>query len=89
VDRTEAFLRDHDGHRRVSFDSITELAYYADEERAADALGRLVALLEEYDAVGLFHVDREVHDEATIERFASLCSGVLELDDSGQITASF
>lgn len=89
VSHTETFLREHDGRRRVSFDSITELAYYADEERATDALRRLVDLLAEYDAVGLFHVDAEVHDEAAIERFRDLCAGVLELDADGNLSASF
>jgi len=86
VDRTEAFLAGHDGKCRISFDSITELAYYADVDSAADALERIVALLEEYDAVGLFHVDREVHDPEDVERFRALCDGVLELEADGTLT---
>lgn len=89
VEHTEQFLRKYDGHRRISFDSITELAYYADEERATDALRRLIDLLQEFDAIGLFHVDSEVHDEAAIARFQELCQGVLVLDEDGTLTASF
>jgi len=80
---TEEFLAEAEGKRRVSFDSITELAYYADDERAVDALERLTRLLEAYDAVGLFHVSTEVHDAETIERFRDLCDGVLDLDEDG------
>ncbi|GGL46170.1 DUF7090 family protein [Halocalculus aciditolerans] len=86
VQVTEDFLANTDGKRRVSFDSITELAYYADEERATDALARIVDLLEEYDAVGLFHVSEEVHDEAALDAFEALCSGVVELSADGEIT---
>ncbi|MFB6120910.1 MAG: hypothetical protein ABEJ68_07335 [Halobacteriaceae archaeon] len=89
LSKTEAFLDDHDGKRRVSFDSITELAYYADEDRALDALERMAALLDAYDAVGLFHVDREVHDEDTIAAFRSRCDAVVELGADGDVTCSF
>jgi len=86
---TEEFLATHEGKRRVSFDSLTELAYYADEEAALDALERMVRLLEAYDAVGLFHVSEEVHDAATIRRFRALCDGVVDLDEDGTITVDF
>jgi len=85
---TEDFLADSDGKRRVSFDSITELAYYADEERAVDALSRIADLLVEYDAVGLFHVSTEVHDPETIDRFREECGLVVELDGDGSVTVS-
>jgi KaiC/GvpD/RAD55 family RecA-like ATPase len=87
--KTEEFLADHDGKRRVSVDSITELAYYADEERAIEALERLGELLVTYDAVGLFHVDREVHDDETLEAFRARCDGVVELDADGSVRCSF
>ncbi|GGM76198.1 KaiC/GvpD/RAD55 family RecA-like ATPase [Halarchaeum rubridurum] len=86
---TEEFLAADEGKRRVSFDSITELAYYADDERAVDALERLTRLLEAYDAVGLFHVSTEVHDEATIERFRELADGVLDLHEDGSLDVDF
>jgi archaellum biogenesis ATPase FlaH len=89
LSHTEDFLTEHEGKRRLSFDSISELAYYADTDRAVDALERMNDLLDETDAVGLFHVDREVHDEAAIERFKAATDAVLELDEDGDITAEF
>ena len=89
LDCVEEFLAGHDGKRRVSFDSLSELAYYADADRAVDALERMSALLEEYDAVGLFHADREVHDEETTERFRTACDGVVELREDGTVTGEF
>lgn len=89
VDVTESFLSENDGKRRVSFDSITELAYYADDDAAVEALSRIVDLLEEHDAVGLFHVSTEVHDEETIERFRELCSGAIEVDEDGHVDVEF
>jgi len=89
LDCVEEFLADHDGKRRISFDSLSELAYYADADRAVDALERMSALLEAYDAVGLFHADREVHDEETIERLRAACDGVVELREGGTVTGEF
>ena len=89
VQVTDEFLAGHDGKRRVSFDSITELAYYADEKRAREALEHIIALLAKYDAVGLFHVSEEVHDEATLDAFESLCSGVIELAEDDTHTVRF
>lgn len=89
IQHTEAFLADTDGRRRISVDSISELSYYANEEQATAVLERLAALLEEYEAIGIFHVDAEVHDGSTIERFRSLCDGVLELEADGSLTATF
>jgi KaiC/GvpD/RAD55 family RecA-like ATPase len=89
VEHTEDFLTTHEGKRRLSFDSISELAYYADADRAVDALERMNALLDETDAVGLFHVDREVHDGDDVERFREASDAVLELDEDGNITAEF
>ncbi|GAD52575.1 hypothetical protein MBEHAL_1335 [Halarchaeum acidiphilum MH1-52-1] len=86
---TDEFLADTEGKRRVSFDSITELAYYADDERAIDALDRLTRLLETSDAVGLFHVSTEVHDAETIDRFRDLCDGVLDLHEDGGLDVDF
>ena len=85
----ERFLEDNPGKRRVSFDSLTELAYYADEERALDALVRLGDLLEEHDAVALVHVSREVHDDDTIAGFEDASDLVIELDEDGSVTADY
>ncbi|WP_251328988.1 DUF7090 family protein [Haloplanus pelagicus] len=89
VDKTEAFLKSHGGKRRVSVDSLTEMAYYADDEQVYEATKRLLDLLGEYDAVGLFHLSKEVHDEATLTRFQDLFDGVLDLGVGGGVTASF
>ncbi|MFB6280818.1 MAG: hypothetical protein ABEH40_02225 [Haloferacaceae archaeon] len=86
VDRTRTFLEEHDGKLRVSVDSLTELAYYADEDAVYDAAAELLDLLAEHDAVGLFHLSKEVHDEATLARFRDLFDGVLDLADDGSVT---
>jgi KaiC/GvpD/RAD55 family RecA-like ATPase len=88
VELTREFLADHDGKRRVSVDSLTEMAYYADVDAVYDATGRLLALLAEYDAVGLFHLSREVHDAETIARFRDRFDGVVELDPDGTVTVT-
>ena len=89
VEQTEQFLANHDGKRRVSFDSVTELIYYADEDRAVKALERLLELLDEHDAVGMFHLAQGVHDTDTVDRFRDLFDGVITLDEDGEITAEF
>jgi len=83
VDRGERFLTDHDGKLRVSVDSLTEMAYYADVDETYAAAERMLELLAEHDAVGLFHLSREVHDEATLDRFRGLFDGVVELTADG------
>ena len=89
VAETREFLSRTDGKRRISVDSLTEMLYYADEERTRAAVEDFLGLLEEYDAVGLFHLARGVHDEALIESFRSLFDGVIELDSDDSMTASF
>ena len=88
VSNVEAFLARHDGKRRVSVDSLTEMAYYADVDSAYDATGRLLDVLADHDAVGLFHLSKEVHDEATLDRFRDLFDGVIDLDDDGDATVT-
>jgi len=82
-------LEDHDGKLRVSFDSITELAYYADEAGARDAVERILELLEEHDAVGLFHLAEEVHDESVVAGYRELFERVVTLDEDGTVSADF
>ncbi|MFQ3284957.1 hypothetical protein [Natronomonas sp.] len=89
VETTRRFLETHDGKRRISLDSVTELAYYADDERALETVEELLALLEEYDAVGLFHLSEEVHDEADVEAFKSLFNGIIYLDADGSVEGDF
>jgi len=89
VAQTEQFLADHDGKRRVSVDSVTEMIYYADEDRAYDAVERILALLDEYDAVGLFHLAEGVHDDPVVDRFRALFDGTLELAEDDALTGDF
>ncbi|CCQ35759.1 uncharacterized protein Nmlp_1559 [Natronomonas moolapensis 8.8.11] len=89
TETTRRFLEDNDGKRRISLDSVTELAYYADDERAIETVEELLALLEEYDAVGLFHLSEEVHDEADVEAFKSLFDGIVYLDADGSVESDF
>jgi KaiC/GvpD/RAD55 family RecA-like ATPase len=89
VEVVEEFLESHDGKLRISFDSITELAYYADEDRTQDAVGRVLDLLAEHDAVGLFHLAEEVHDEAVVEGYRELFDGVVTLTADGTVTCEF
>jgi len=89
VDRTRVFLESHEGKRRVSFDSVTEMVYYADADEARKAVEAILELLDEHDAVGLFHLARGVHDEEFIEEFATLFDGVVELGEDGTVTSEF
>jgi KaiC/GvpD/RAD55 family RecA-like ATPase len=89
VESTRDFLASTDGKRRVSVDSITEMAYYADEDRAREAVEALLALLEEHDAVGLFHLAEEVHDEGVVSGYRDLFDGVITLDPDGDVTGEF
>ncbi|WP_254838965.1 DUF7090 family protein [Natronomonas marina] len=89
VDITREFLADNEGKRRVSLDSITEMAYYADEERAMEAVEEILDLLAEYDAVGLFHLSAEVHDEEAVTEFQALFDGVVTLSEDGTVYADF
>jgi KaiC/GvpD/RAD55 family RecA-like ATPase len=89
VDVVREFLAAHDGKRRVSVDSVTEMAYYADEERARRAVESLLALLDEHDAVGLFHLAEEVHEESVLAGYRELFDAIVELDADGTVTGTF
>lgn len=89
VAKVEEFLTSHDGKVRLSVDSLTEMIYYADEDGVVDATEKLLALLASHDAVGLFHLSKEVHDEATLDRFRELFDGRIDLADDGGVTAEF
>ncbi|ELZ87781.1 hypothetical protein C453_02302 [Haloferax elongans ATCC BAA-1513] len=89
VEKTRQFLESHDGKLRFSVDSVTEMAYYADEDRAYEATKALLELLDEYDAVGLFHLSKEVHDQETLDRFRELFDGVVDLAEDGSVTTDF
>ena len=85
VAQTESFFDSTDGKRRVSVDSVTEMAYYADEASAREAAERLLSLVREHDAVGLFHLSPEVHDDDVLEDYEALFDGVIELAEDGSI----
>ncbi|KAB1197696.1 MULTISPECIES: hypothetical protein [Haloferax] len=89
VEKTREFLERHDGKLRLSVDSVTEMAYYADEDRAYEATKQILELLEEYDAVGLFHLSKEVHDQETLDRFRELFDGIVDLNEDGSVTTEF
>ena len=89
VESTRDFLASTDGKRRVSVDSITEMVYYADEDRAREAVEALLDLLAEHDAVGLFHLAEEVHDEGVVSGYRDLFDGVITLDPDGDVTGEF
>ena len=89
VETTRTFLEENDGKRRVSLDSVTEMAYYADEERALETVEELLELLVEHDAVGLFHLSEEVHDEADVEAFKELFDGIVSLEADGTVESEF
>ncbi|WP_435123707.1 DUF7090 family protein [Halobaculum sp. D14] len=86
VAQVESFLAGHEGKRRVSVDSLTEMAYYADVDGTYDAAEAILALLDGHDAVGLFHLSKEVHDDETIQRFRDLFGNVIDLDEDGEAT---
>ncbi len=89
VDEIGRFLAETDGKRRVTVDSITEMIYYADTEQVSQAVAAIQGLLDDHDAVGLFHLASGVHDATTVDEFRDQFDGVLELDEAGTITASF
>jgi len=89
VSQVREFLENHEGKLRVSLDSITEMAYYADEERARTAVEEILDLLDEHDAVGLFHLAEEVHEPEIVEGYRHLFDGVVVLDADGTVTAEF
>jgi KaiC/GvpD/RAD55 family RecA-like ATPase len=89
VEQTRHFLDEHDGKLRVSFDSVTEMAYYADEDRARAAVEELLELLEEFDAVGIFHLATGVHDDEVVEGYRDLFDGTIDLAEDGTVYTSF
>jgi KaiC/GvpD/RAD55 family RecA-like ATPase len=85
VRETREFLESHEGKLRISVDSVTEMAYYADEESAFEATKQLLELLDQHDAVGLFHLSNEVHDADVVDHFRSLFDAVVTLKDDGSV----
>jgi KaiC/GvpD/RAD55 family RecA-like ATPase len=89
VDGVERFLDSHDGKLRVTVDSVTEMAYYADEERTRIAVERILALLADHDAVGLFHLSPEVHDDDVVTGYEDLFDGAIEVGEDDAVDTRF
>jgi KaiC/GvpD/RAD55 family RecA-like ATPase len=89
VDKLEEFLETHEGKLRVSVDSVTEMAYYADEQRTRAAVERMLGLLAEHDAIAIFHVAEEVHDQEVLDGYRALFDGVVHLREDGSVSCEF
>ena len=89
VEQIERFLTTHEGKRRISLDSVTELAYYAGEDEALAGVDRILDLLETHEAVGLFHLSAEVHDPETLEAYRDRFDGTITLSADDEITTEF
>jgi hypothetical protein len=89
VEAIETFLTTHDGKLRISIDSVTEMAYYADEERTRTAVEQILDLLDEHDAIGIFHVAEEVHEDEVVDGYRDLFDGVIELEEDGRVESTF
>jgi len=89
VDVTREFLDEHDGKLRVSVDSVTEMAYYADEERTKEAVTEILSLLRNHDAVGLFHLAEEVHTEEVLKGYRELFDGTITLKEDNGVRGDF
>ena len=86
VEQVESFLESTDGRRRITLDSLSELAYYGDEAAALETAERLIELVQAHDAVCMFHLSSEVHDEETVAAFAELFDATVRLDDDGNVS---
>lgn len=89
IAQTRRFLDLYDGKVRLTVDSITELAYYADADDVYDAMVEILELLDDHDAVGLFHLSKEVHDAETTQSYIDLLDGTVDLDAEGTVTCEF
>lgn len=89
IDAIQEFFETHDGKLRISIDSVTEMAYYADEERTRDAVKRILDLLETHGAVGLFHFAEEVHSSEILDAYRELFDGTIDLHEDGTVSCQF
>jgi len=65
------------------------MIYYADEDGVYEATKQLLELLADHDAVGIFHLSKEVHSDDTLERFHELFDGVVTLEDDSSVSVDF
>lgn len=89
IDAIRTFLETHDGKLRISIDSVTEMAYYADEEQTRDAVEQIVDLIVTHNAVGLFHVARAVHSEDVLDTYRELFDGIIDLHPDDSVSCEF
>ena len=90
IEHTARFLEKHTGKCRLSVDSVTELAYYAENEDSVfEAMEELLGLLAEHDAVGLFHLSPEVHDDALVDRYRERFDATVVLSEDGTVESEF
>lgn len=80
----EEFLERRDGRARLTVDSVNELIYYADAEEGSAAVADLLSLLDDHDAVGLFHVTEDVREEA-LGGVESQFHGIATLGDDAAV----
>lgn len=84
LEHVEAFLAEQDGDARVTVDSVTELIYYADVDQVRETMTDFLDLLDEYEAVGLFHVARDIHEDA-LGPLREDFRGIVDIDDDGAV----
>jgi KaiC/GvpD/RAD55 family RecA-like ATPase len=89
VDEIEVFLESTEGKRRISVDSITEMIYYTDVDHVTQAVDAILALLEDNEAVGLFHLAKGVLDDETVDIFRERFDGVVDLSEDGTVSSEF
>lgn len=70
----------------LCFHSLSAWLSQTDEERIFEFLHSIVGRLKEIDAQAHFHMNPEVHDLGTINRFAALMDAVVRIDDDGSKT---
>ena len=74
--------------RRNEYERIRSVLETVEPERPLTAR-EILELLEEHDAVGLFHLAKGVHDEAELDDFRARFDGVVELSEGGSVTTDF
>lgn len=67
----------------VTFDSVTTMLQYADTRRVFQFLHVLTRQLASADAMSVFYMDPEAHDEQTVSTIRSLFQGVYERSEDG------
>lgn len=86
LEHTRRFLESGSDKRRITVDSVSELSYYTEDENAVlDAMIEIHGLLGEHDAVGLFHVSPEIHEEHLLNQYRDQFDGQITVDEDGAV----